>query len=866
MSRITNGERWYRRLLQLYPREFREDFGREMTQLYRDRGRDESAWRLWSSLIVDLIRTAPSEHLSILRHDLKHAWRGFARTPIVSTTAVLTLALGVGASTAVFSVVHAVLLRPLPYPEEHRLVELFEEDLTAGGRTRASALNYLSWSERSASFDAVGAFRNTGVTLMDGDPELLGGSVMTASVFRVLRLPPITGRPLEPGDEQVGSPRVAVLNESLWRRRFGGDREIVGRSITLDGERYQVVGVMPRSFREIGRSQVGATADAQIFLPMQIDPAQENRGNHTLRVIGRLRDAVTIDQARHEMRVVAAGMQQDFPASNTNWSVWIDTVSNTMLDLQIRRSLLLVLGAVAMVFLIACANVANLLLAHGTRREAELAIRTALGARGSRLMRQLLTESGCLAMVGGLAGVFIAAIAHPVVRALVPPGVARADEMTIDFNVLVFGVVTSIVSGLVFGVVPAFRVSRFDVARSLSSVGRTTMDASRVRLRQTLIVGQMALATMLLVVAALLLQGFVRLQRVPLGFQPDNVGTTRISLPRNDYSDPVRTAEFYRRLIASIRGVGEVADVAVGTSAPFAPGIRVTLPLSGKDAAAEHIVSGRYFDLLRIPLLAGRSFNEHDTMGSSSVAVVSQRLARISWPNANPLGQTIARSGRSYEVVGVVGDVRGSDIAGARGGGPDREPRAAIYFAAEQLPQRGMTVLVRSKLDGVNLATTIRESVRQQDPSLPIQQVRMLPEWFAESVESTRVTTTLALMFAICALGLTSIGIYGVLAYVVASRTREIGVRMALGATRHRIIGLVLRDGMAWAGSGIALGLIGALAVERFLTILLFEVPPHDPVTFTGVAAALAAVALLACAIPASRAVRIDPTVAMRAE
>jgi putative ABC transport system permease protein len=877
MTRSTPGERWYRRLLHFYPRDFRDEFAGEMARLYRDRGREEPWWYLWGTLLLDLMKTAPSEHLTILKQDLRYAWRSLRRTPVVTATAILTLALGVGASTAVFSVVHAVLLRPLPYPEASRLVELFESNPKAGFQSmRASALNYLSWVERSKSFEAIAAFGSTALTLTDdGDPELVGGSFVTASLFDVLGVPPIVGRTLGPEDEQRASSRTVVLSESLWRRRFSSDPHIVGRSITLDGQRYEVVGIMPRTFREVGRAQATAIAAGQIFLPMAIDRTGENRANHTLRVVGRLRRGVPLEQARNEMRVVSAALEQEFPATNKDWGVRIDTLSDTTLEPQVHRSLLLVLGAVTMVFLIACANVANLMLARGTRRQAELAVRTALGAGRSRLVRQLLTESSCLAAMSGAAGVFAATIAHPLVRALIPPTVPRVDEMHFDLNLFVFGLLISLVSGVVFGIVPALRASRLDLSRSLM-LGRATTDSSRVRLRQTLIAAQVAIATMLLVGAALLLQGFVRLQRVPLGFQPDGVLTARISLPQSMYPDAERAGQFYERLVNTLQASRLHPSVALGTSAPFAPGVRAsfqpphvsTAPAAGAsiDVGAEHIVSGEYFRVLGIPLLAGRLFNERDNTGAAGVAIVSRRLARSFWPDTNPLGRIVERGGRSYEIIGVVGDVRGSDVQGIRGGGPDREPRAAVYFAAGQLPQRSMTLLALPSGEPSAVVAAVRETVRQLDPTLAPPQVRPLQDWLAESVAPTRLTTTLATIFAVSALLLASVGIYGVLAYTVASRTREIGVRIAIGASRRRVIGLVLREGMTWTGGGILVGLIGAFAATRLMATLVFDVPARDPATFSAVGCAVTIVALLASVIPALRAVRIDPTLAMRAE
>ena len=879
MTRGRPGERWYRRLLNLYPRDFRDEFGREMVRLYRDRRREERWWSLWTSLLVDAVRTAPSEHLAILAQDLRHASRALRRTPVITATAVLTLALGIGASTAVFSVVHAVTIRPLPYPDPAALVELFESNPARGvPGMRASALNYLSWAERSRSFDAIAAFGSTGATLTDGlEPEVLSGSLVTASLFDVLRVRPLLGRGLGPEDERPGAPGVVVLSESLWHSRFGSDYGITGRSITLDGQPHQVVGVMPRTFREVGRQQASGAAGAQIFLPMRIDPARENRGNHTLRVVGRLRRGVALEQARDEMRAVSAGLEREFPATNSNWGVRIERLSETTLEPHVRRSLLLALAAVASVFLIACANVANLMLARGARRHPELAVRTALGAGRSRLVRQLLTESGCLAAISGLAGVLMAAMTHPVVRTLLPPSVPRADEIRLDVNVLALGLLVSIASGMAFGVLPALRASRPDVSESLLGLGRATADPSRARLRQLLTVAQIAVATMLLVGAALLLQAFVRLQHVPVGFAPDGVLTARLSLPGSRYSDAERVRQFYERLAGALEASPEIESVAFATSAPFGPGVRASFRPVARNAsaaaaadtpgdAAEHIVSRGYFAVLGIPILAGRTFDEHETTGASGAAIVSQRFARLLWPNTNPLGQAFKRSGQRYEVVGVVGDVRGSDTQGARGGSPDREPRAAAYFPARGMPQRTMTLVVRPVGELASAVPLIRRAVHDLDPALAVQHVRPLQDWVAESVAPARLTTTLAVVFAASALLLASVGIYGVLAFTVASRTREIGVRLAIGATRGRVLRLVLRQGMTWAAGGTLAGLAGAFAAANLLAAALFDVQPRDPVTFAAAGAAVMLVALSACLVPAVRAVNIDPTIAMRTE
>jgi predicted permease len=870
------GERFYRRLLGLYPREFADEYGNEMAALYRDRAREEAVLPLWLELLIDVVRTAPKEHLTMLMQDIRHAYRVLKQTPVVTAAAVLTLALGVGGNTAVFSVVHGVILRPLPYPDPDRLFELFESNRD-GMTWRVSALNYLSWAERTRSFEALAAFSSGSITLTDhDDPERLTSSAITASMFRVLGLAPIAGRPLGVDDERVGNNRVALLAEPLWRRRFGGDPSIVGQSITLNGERHQVIGVVPRAFRDVGRTQISSAGDPQIFVPLTIEAARQSRGNHTLRVVGRLRPGVPIDRARDEMHAIAAAMEKEFPATNQGWGVHLEPVHDSMLDARVRSSLLVLLGAVGAVLLIACANVANLLLAKGMNRQRELAVRAALGASPGRVIRQLLTESVCLAMVSGTCGLLVSILAVRALRSLLPPTLPRIDEIGVDTTVLGFELLVSALSGLVFGVVPAFRATRVDLLPALGQSGKGVLGSSRAALRQGLVVAQMGLATMLLVVAAVLIQSFLRLQHLPLGFEPEGVMTARISLPDTKYPDELRVSTFYGGLLQSLGGVPGVLAAGVGTSAPFAPGVRATaqvsarasasVPPDGQPTAVEHMVSPHYFRAVGAPLLAGRFFGEQDRLGGTLVAIVSESFARQAWPDRGPIGQTLEGDGRQHTVVGVVGDMRGSSGQGPRGGGLEHEPQAAVYFPASQLPQRAMTLLVRVSGEPSLIVPAIREAVRQIDPAQPIYYVRSLHEWLEESAAQPRLTTMLSGAFALIALLLASVGIYGVLAYSVGQRTQEIGVRMAMGAERWQVLLLVLRGGMTSAGGGIALGLAGAFALTRVLANLLFEVPARDPITFAAVGSMLVLVALTACYVPAARATRIDPTLALRIE
>lgn len=812
----------------------------------------------------------------MLMQDIRHAFRLFLRTPIVTATALLTIALGVGGSTAVFSVVYAVMLRPLPYPQPDRLVELFEDNARSNTRMmRASALNYRSWAERTTSLDAVAAFQDSGFTVTEtGEPERLNGSAMTAAMFDVLGLPPLAGRGFRAEDERPGARQVAVLSEPLWRRRFGGNADIVGQSITLNGERYEVIGVAPRAFRDVGRAQRSSPEAPQIFVPLVIDPARENRGNHVLRVVGRLHAGVSIDRARDELRHVAAAMEREFPATNKDWSVRVETLYDTMLDERVRPSLLILLAAVGTVLLIACANIANVLLARGIARQRELAVRTALGAGRSRLFRQLVTESVVLAVIGGACGLLLAVFAMSALKAMLPATLPRIDEVRVDMAVLGVGLLLSVASGLFMGLAPAVRASRAALMPSLAQQGKGLAGASRTFARHGIVVAQMALATMLLVAAALLLQSFLRLQYVRLGFEPEGVITARVSLPREKYPDAARTADFYRQLLESIGGMSQVQAVGAGLSAPFAPGVRAAGKARDRaqaslspdadtwTAAAEHIVSPDYFRTLGVPLLAGRPFGREDGLGSPAVAIISESAARQLWPGENPIGRTIEWNGpRTHEVIGVVADIRGS-----AGGGADREPGAAVYLSAMQFPQRTMVLVVRTSTEPAAIVPAIARAVRDLDPAQPVYQVRRLRDWVDESAAQPRFTTALSGVFALVALLLAAVGVYGVLAYSVAQRTQEIGLRMAIGAERGQIMAMVLRGGLSWALAGIAIGLIGAFAISRVLGTLLFEVKPRDPITYAGAGVMLAAIATIACCIPAARATRIDPVIALRAD
>jgi putative ABC transport system permease protein len=800
--------------------------------------------------------------------DIRQAFRVWRRTPVLATAMVLTLALGLGANTAVFSVVHSVMLRPLPYPEPHRLVELFEHRKSVDAVMRVSGPNYSSWVERSRSFDALAAFNGADFNVTgEGNPERIAGLAVTSSLFRVLGVAPLLGRPLTIADEQPGSVRVVLISESLWRRRFGADSSVIGHSVNLSGTRHEVIGVFPSAFRGVGRAQATTPVTPDVVVPLIINAAAGDRGNHVLRVVGRLAPGVSLEPARDEMRAIAAAMEDEYPDSNAGWGVRIDRVQDSMFDVGVRASLLTLLGGVGLVFLIACANVSNLMLARATGRQRELYMRTVLGAERGRVIRQLLTESVCISLISGVAGIVVAYAAIGTLRGWLPPTFPRIDEVRLDAVVLGFGLLISIASGVLVGMLPAVRATRDAPLHLPMLPSRGIVNASRVGARQALLVAQMGLATMLLVAAALLLQSFVRLQNVPLGVEAAGVITARIGLPS---MTPDRALAFYDQLLPAI-GQLQVESAAIGTSAPFAPGVRRSLavrdyrsqqPLEGV-SAVEHIVSRDYFHALRIPVIAGSSFGAVHRH-TPPVAIVSQRLARQLWNADDAVGKQIERDGRSYEVIGVVGDVKGADGRGPTGGGLEREPAPALYVSTAQFPQNTMTLIVRGSGVPSALVPAILTTLLAIEPTAALYQVRTLEDLLGDANAPPQLTTTLTSIFAVLALLLAAIGVYGVVSYAVEQRTAEMGVRIAIGATPASVVLLMIRSGLLWSLAGIAIGLLGASWLGEVLATVLFGVRGDDPVTFITVAAVLAAVALTACYVPGRRASRIDALAILR--
>ena len=794
----------------------------------------------------------------MLLNDLRYAARVLRKSPLVTLAIVLTVALGIGANTAIFSVVNAVMVKPLPYEQPDRLVWVAERnDRLKMPRFAASVLNYLSWKEQSRTFTQLGAFGFTSFNLTgQGEPEQFTGGTLTPSLFPLLGIRPVLGRSFAEGEDRPGSAKVAMISEGLWKRRFGGEPSIVGRSITLNGAATSVVGVAPASLATL--------SNGDIWIPLTIDREKEIRLNHVILAFGRLRPGVTIEQAQAEMDVVATQVGGQYPEVR-EWGIRLVTLYDLFINSQLHTALVVLLAAVGCVLLIASANVANLLLARAASRQKEIAVRTAMGASRTRLLAQLLVESLVLSAIGGAIGVIAAVWGVGAIHSLLPPNLLPTD-VSVDANVLLFALALTVVTGLLFGIAPAWHAAKTDLYNVLMQAVRASSGV-RPRLRNGLAAAELALATVLLIGAGLLTQSLLRLQQVSLGFQSDHLLTFQLALPATAYPDEQR-AIFYRRMLDSLRAIPGVRDVAVSSGIPFGNGAYTTTPIVTTGASPLppdtavptdwRIVSPGYFKAMNISLLRGREFTDADTPSTAPLTVVvSRATAQRFWGDTDPLGRILHRQGdlaRQYTVVGVVGDVRHSSLT---------TESPAIYYPSYSLSPR-MDVVVRTQGPPASALSAVRQKVHELDASLPLSTVRTMDEWLANSAAQPRLNAVLLLVFAAVAMLIAAIGIYSVLAYSVNQRTREIGVRMALGAPRAQVLRMVVREGMTVGVIGVVSGLITALAVSRVLSSLVFGVEVRDPMTYILVALGLALVALVACVIPARKASRVDPIVALR--
>ncbi|HET8947005.1 MAG TPA: ABC transporter permease [Candidatus Polarisedimenticolia bacterium] len=796
--------------------------------------------------------------------DLRYAFRMMRRSPLFTATAVLTVALAIAANTAIFSVVNAVMLRPLPFRQPERLVQLAEKnDKLNLPNFAVSLLNFLSWREQAPkSFEQIAAIGFESYTLTGtGEPEQITGNRISPGLLPMLGLVPLAGRAFTADEEKPGAPRVAMVGEGLWRRRFGGDPSLIGRTLVLNDVPTTVVGIAPAALNLI--------SGGDLCTPLTIDPPNENRLNHVLFAAGRLRPGVTLRQAQAEMDGIAAGVGAQYPEVR-DWGVHLLSFFDTFVSAQLKNGLLMLLAAVGFVLLIACANLANLLLARAATRQQEIATRTALGAGRGRLLRQLLVESVALSAAGGAAGLLGAWWAVRAINGALPPNTLPVPEIGLDPTVLLFAAGLTIFTGLLFGIVPAWRSAKTDLNEVLKQAGRGESGRVRAALRTTLATAEIALATILLIGAGLLIRSLGNLQRARLGFEASGVITFQLAPPVTKY--PVatgRAAQLYRALLESLDTVPGVSAAAVSSGLPFGAGNYTQSPFMTSDSAtvsAEastqidwRLVSPGYFKAMGIPLLRGREFTDADGPDAPLVVIVSQAAAQRLWGDADPIGHTVHRptGPQPFTVVGVAGDVRSTAL---------NQESPALYFP---LPWRVFPladVAVRTAGDPEALLPTIRARVRALDAELPLANVRTMDQWIANSAAQPRLNAVLLGIFATVALLIAAIGIYGVLAYSVTQRTREIGVRMALGATPRGVMRLVVGQGLAVVSLGLGLGLLGGLALGQAVSSLVYGVTVRDPITYGAVSAVLGAVALAACALPARRAAQVDPIVALRCE
>jgi putative ABC transport system permease protein len=798
-----------------------------------------------------------------LLQDVRYAARRLLKSPGFAVVAVGALTLGIGANTAIFSVVNSVLLRPLPYPEPEQLVQVWESrPLQNMPRTEVAPHEFLAWAGQSQSFRQLAANDFTEYNLTGrGEPERVTGALVTASYFPLFGVSPARGRVFLAEEDEPGKNNVVVLGHDLWRSRFGSDLSVVGQSVSLDGVPCTVVGVMPRGF--------SLPNGAGLARPIAFGAADRARaGSHFLNVYGRLKEGVTVARAEGEMAAVAGRVEQDFGDANAGHRVVLVPLHEQVVG-GARTALLVLLGAVGLVLLIACANVANLLLARAAGRRREVAVRSALGASRWRIVRQLLAESLLLSALSGAAGLLLAVWGVDLLVSLDPTGVQRAGEVTLDWRVLGFTLGLSLLTGLLFGLAPALQASKADFNETLKEGGRSAQGLGRSRLRGALVVSEVALTLVLLVGAGLLVKSFRQLLAVEPGFDPHGVLTMDVALPQAKYAERQQITSFYERLIeqaAAMPGVEAAGAVSV-------------LPLAGNDnsnfvqiegrppqppgqalRAGRRNVSAGYFRALGIPVKLGRAFSASDSMDAQPVVVINEAMARSFFAGEEPIGKRIRTGDRSpwVEVVGVVGDVRHRGL--------DVDTRPEMFFPHLQTPSRQMTLAVRTAGDPLALAGPLRERVRELDRDQPVGNVKTMEAWVGESVASRRFSVLLLGVFACVAAGLAALGLYGVVSYTVAQRTHEIGLRVALGASPRDVLRLVIRQGMTLTLVGTAVGLLAALALTRVMSGLLYGVGATDPATFVTVPLLLVAVALLACYLPARRATNVDPMVALRHE
>jgi len=811
-----------------------------------------------------------------LIQDFRYALRQLRKSPGFAAVAVITLALGIGFNTAIFSVVNAVLLRPLAFADASRLVRIWhvppEKSFPGMTTFPVSAANYLDWERQTQVFDHMAIYSYHGFTVTGGDkPEQLSAGAVSSGFFATLGVQPMVGRVLSPEEDQPGRSHVVVLSYRLWQEHFGGNPGIVGHDINLDGQPYLVAGVMPSNFQ--------FPDFAKMWTPMAwTDQERAVRGEHHSIVIARLKPGVDLNRAQAEMNTISDRLQQQYPDDDKGWGAVVVPMQQDLVS-DVRPALLVLLGAVAFVLLIACVNVANLALAKTFSRQKEIAIRTALGATSARILRQILTETVLLALAGGALGLAFAHFAVRFIVAFLADKLPHSIEVGLDSKVLIFTAVISVVTGIVAGVLPAWRLTRRDVNQALKQgLGRTDADAGGHRTRSVLVVSEVALSLILLIGAGLMIRSFQNLRNVNPGFDSRQVLTMSVMVSRAKFPSPDQAISFFDRVLQRVRSLPGVESAAVidnipltgGSHQPIAIEGRPVVPMSEQPEVDVRLVSAGYMSAMHIPTLRGRGLSDTDVAGRPAVVLVSESMARQFWPGEDPVGKRLTLTfypEAIREVVGVVGDVKLDSL-------DEMRPSATLYFPLDQVsvPAAGgwrsfpMTLLVRSRSGSGELASAVSNAVHEADRDIPLVDISTMDELVENSLSQQRFNMLLLGAFAALALLLAAVGIYSVLSYSVKRSVREIGIRLALGAPVGEVLRMVVFEAMKPTLLGVAIGTAGALALGRVLSSLIFGVRPTDPLTFVAVAALLAAVALVASIVPAYRATKVDPMVALRYE